>query len=57
MRANFVLALLTTTALAGCATFKPPQINFDDIQPASLQQDDVRNRFCAKRRRSLNVSR
>src|ERR1700730_4576175 len=32
-----VLMLLTSTALAGCATFKPPQISYDDEQPAGLQ--------------------
>src|ERR1700730_7817291 len=34
-----VLMLLTSTALAGCATFKPPQISYDDEQPAVLQGD------------------
>jgi hypothetical protein len=32
-----VLLLLMFTALAGCATFKPPQISYDDEQPAVLQ--------------------
>src|SRR3984893_11280994 len=32
-----VLVLLMFTALAGCATFKPPQISYDDEQPAVLQ--------------------
>jgi type IV secretion system protein TrbG len=34
-----VLVLLMSTALAGCATFKPPQISYDDEQPAVLQGD------------------
>src|SRR6202795_3428196 len=34
-----VLVLMTSTALAGCATFKPPQISYDDEQPAVLQGD------------------
>jgi type IV secretion system protein TrbG len=29
--------LLMSTALTGCATFKPPQIGYDDEQPAVLQ--------------------
>jgi type IV secretion system protein TrbG len=29
-----VLVVLTSTMLAGCATFKPPQISYDDEQPA-----------------------
>jgi type IV secretion system protein TrbG len=29
--------LMMSTALAGCATFKPPQIGYDDEQPAVLQ--------------------
>jgi P-type conjugative transfer protein TrbG len=37
-----VLMLLTSTALAGCATFKPPQISYDDEQPAVLQGDPPR---------------
>jgi type IV secretion system protein VirB9 len=31
--------LVMSTALAGCATFKPPQISYDDEQPAVLQGD------------------
>ena len=31
--------LLMSTALAGCATFKPPLISYDDEQPAVLQAD------------------
>ena len=31
--------LLVSTALTGCATFKPPQIGYDDEQPAVLQAD------------------
>ena len=27
-------ALMMSTALAGCATFKPPEIGYDDEQPA-----------------------
>jgi type IV secretion system protein VirB9 len=34
-----VLLLLTSAALAGCAAFKPPQISYDDEQPAMLQGD------------------
>ena len=34
-----VLVLLMVTALAGCATFKPQQISYDDEQPAVLQGD------------------
>jgi P-type conjugative transfer protein TrbG len=32
-----ILMLLMFTALAGCATFKPPQISYDDEQQAVLQ--------------------
>jgi type IV secretion system protein VirB9 len=32
-----VLVVLTSTMLAGCATFKPPQITYDDEQPAVLE--------------------
>src|SRR5437660_8495230 len=31
--------LLISTALTGCATFKPPLISYDDEQPAVLQPD------------------
>jgi type IV secretion system protein VirB9 len=31
--------MLMFTALTGCATFKPPQISYDDEQPAVLQAD------------------
>ncbi len=31
---TLALALLSATALAGCATFKPPQISYDDNVPA-----------------------
>jgi len=31
--------LLMSTALTGCATFKPPLISYDDEQPAVLQAD------------------
>jgi type IV secretion system protein VirB9 len=34
--------LVMSTALAGCATFKPPQISYDDEQPAVLQGDPPR---------------
>jgi type IV secretion system protein VirB9 len=34
-----VLVLVTAAVLAGCATFKPPQISYDDEQPAALQAD------------------
>jgi hypothetical protein len=36
------LFLLASTALTGCATFKPPQIGYDDEppgEPAVLQSD------------------
>jgi type IV secretion system protein TrbG len=33
------LFLLASTALTGCATFKPPEIGYDDEQPAVLQSD------------------
>src|SRR6516165_9089058 len=31
--------VLASSMLAGCATFKPPQISYDDEQPALLQGD------------------
>src|SRR5580700_2154106 len=34
-----ILMLLMSTALAGCATFRSPQISYDDEQPAVLQGD------------------
>jgi type IV secretion system protein TrbG len=37
MRLTTSLVLLASTALAGCATFKPPQINYDDERPAVLE--------------------
>ena len=37
MRFTTSLVLLASTALAGCATFKPPQINYDDERPAVLE--------------------
>jgi P-type conjugative transfer protein TrbG len=37
-----VLVLLISTALVGCATFRPPQISYDDEQPAVLQSDPPR---------------
>src|SRR6202795_4908474 len=37
-----VLLLMTSMSLAGCATFKPPQISYDDEQPAVLQGDPPR---------------
>jgi type IV secretion system protein TrbG len=37
MRFITSLVLLASTALAGCATFKPPQINYDDERPAVLE--------------------
>jgi type IV secretion system protein TrbG len=37
MRLITSLVLLASTALAGCATFKPPQINYDDERPAVLE--------------------
>src|SRR5215472_2951262 len=36
---SLALILLMSTALTGCATFKPPQISYDDEQPAVLQAD------------------
>ncbi len=33
-KSALALALLSATALAGCATFKPPQISYDDNVPA-----------------------
>ncbi|MBO0750622.1 MAG: P-type conjugative transfer protein TrbG [Bradyrhizobiaceae bacterium] len=33
------LTLLMTAAFTGCATFKPPQIHYDDEQPALLQAE------------------
>jgi type IV secretion system protein VirB9 len=37
---SFSLALSAATALAGCATFKPPQISYDDPpQPAVLEAE------------------
>src|SRR6266478_2549060 len=36
---SFTFMLLMSTALTGCATFKPPQISYDDEQPAVLQSD------------------
>ena len=39
LRASIVL-LLGSTALAGCSTFKPPEIDYDDMPyPAALQSD------------------
>src|SRR5258706_389071 len=34
---SLALIILTSTALAGCATFKPPQISYDDERPAVLE--------------------
>src|SRR5258708_18511262 len=34
---SLALIILAATALAGCATFKPPQISYDDEQPALLE--------------------
>ena len=31
--------LMMSTALTACATFKPPQVGYDDEQPAVLQSD------------------
>src|SRR5712671_8249043 len=36
---SFAFILLMSTALTGCATFKPPLISYDDEQPAVLQAD------------------
>jgi hypothetical protein len=36
---SFAFMLLMSTALTGCATFKPPLISYDDEQPAVLQAD------------------
>jgi type IV secretion system protein TrbG len=38
-RTHVVMAALVTTALSGCATFKPPAINYDDAQPAVLERE------------------
>jgi type IV secretion system protein VirB9 len=37
-----ILLLLTSAALVGCATFKPPQISYDDEQPAVFQGEPPR---------------
>jgi hypothetical protein len=47
-----VFVLMASTALAGCATFKPPQISYDDDRPAVLQGESAVPRayavpFCA----------
>jgi type IV secretion system protein VirB9 len=34
---SLALIILTSTALVGCATFKPPQISYDDERPAVLE--------------------
>ena len=39
MRFTTSLVLLASTALAGCATFKPPQISYDDERPAVLESE------------------
>src|SRR5215472_4452631 len=36
---SLAFILLMSTALTGCATFKPPLIGYDDEQPAVLQAD------------------
>jgi type IV secretion system protein VirB9 len=36
---SLAFTLLMSAALAGCATFKPPLISYDDEQPAILQPD------------------
>src|SRR5262252_11211658 len=36
---SLAFMLLMSTALTGCATFKPPLISYDDEQPAILQAD------------------
>jgi type IV secretion system protein VirB9 len=36
---SLAFTLLMSAALAGCATFKPPLIGYDDEQPAVLQTD------------------
>jgi type IV secretion system protein TrbG len=36
---SLAFMLLMSTALTGCATFKPPLIGYDDEQPAVLQTD------------------
>jgi type IV secretion system protein VirB9 len=38
-KTQVVMTALVTTALAGCVTFKPPQINYDDAQPAVLEPE------------------
>jgi type IV secretion system protein VirB9 len=37
MRFTISFVLLASTALAGCATFKPPQISYDNERPAVLE--------------------
>ena len=40
MRASWLgLTTLVTSGLVGCATFKPPEINYDDAQPAVLERE------------------
>jgi type IV secretion system protein TrbG len=39
MRSAFPLMSLVSTGLAGCATFKPPEISYDDAQPAVLERE------------------
>jgi type IV secretion system protein TrbG len=36
---HIVTAALVAIALPGCATLKPPQINYDDAQPAVLERE------------------
>jgi type IV secretion system protein TrbG len=36
---SLAFMLLMSTALTGCATFKPPLVSYDDEQPAVLQAD------------------
>ena len=36
------LALFAATTLTGCTTFKPPQITYDDPQPAVLEQEPLK---------------
>src|SRR5215468_3682798 len=36
---SLAFILLMSTALAACATFKPPDVGYDDEQPAVLQND------------------
>jgi len=40
--AYLAVMTLCSTAMAGCATFKPPQISYDDERPAVLQTEPLK---------------